>query len=190
MRKYRYIQDLLDAKALPCAHHGCRLSGEHRAPISPDRPNEYQYFCLEHVKAFNKSWDFFREKDTDEIMAFQKEAITGHRPTWKTRPDAAGAKRFTTENLESAFARFMDEGGFAPTPRAAPLKPKDRRALEQLDLEHPCDISTLKKQYKKLARRYHPDRNPDDKAAEERFKEITASYRHLIEHYCGSISNA
>jgi molecular chaperone DnaJ len=34
----------------------------------------------------------------------------------------------------------------------------------------------IKKAYRKLARTYHPDRNPDDAAAEERFKEISAAY--------------
>jgi molecular chaperone DnaJ len=34
----------------------------------------------------------------------------------------------------------------------------------------------LKKAYRKLARRYHPDRNPDDKQAESRFKEISQAY--------------
>jgi len=34
----------------------------------------------------------------------------------------------------------------------------------------------IKKAYRKLARQYHPDRNPDDKRAEERFKEISQAY--------------
>jgi molecular chaperone DnaJ len=34
----------------------------------------------------------------------------------------------------------------------------------------------IKKAYRKLARQYHPDRNPDDKAAEERFKEVSAAH--------------
>ncbi|HZP90875.1 MAG TPA: molecular chaperone DnaJ [Actinomycetota bacterium] len=34
----------------------------------------------------------------------------------------------------------------------------------------------IKKAYRKLAQRYHPDANPGDKAAEERFKEISAAY--------------
>ncbi len=38
------------------------------------------------------------------------------------------------------------------------------------------DQTTLKKSYRKLAQTYHPDRNPGDKQAEERFKEITEAY--------------
>src|SRR3954447_13132370 len=34
----------------------------------------------------------------------------------------------------------------------------------------------IKKAYRKLARKYHPDTNPGDKQAEERFKEISAAY--------------
>ena len=34
----------------------------------------------------------------------------------------------------------------------------------------------IKKTYRKLAQKHHPDRNPGDKAAEERFKEITEAY--------------
>jgi molecular chaperone DnaJ len=34
----------------------------------------------------------------------------------------------------------------------------------------------IKKAYRKLARKYHPDRNPDDPAAEEKFKEVQSAY--------------
>jgi molecular chaperone DnaJ len=34
----------------------------------------------------------------------------------------------------------------------------------------------IKKAYRRLARKYHPDRNPDDKAAEEKFKEVSAAH--------------
>jgi molecular chaperone DnaJ len=39
-----------------------------------------------------------------------------------------------------------------------------------------ADEAEIKKAYRKLARQYHPDRNPGDKQAEERFKEISAAY--------------
>jgi molecular chaperone DnaJ len=39
----------------------------------------------------------------------------------------------------------------------------------------------IKKAYRKLARQYHPDRNPDDPAAEEKFKEISAAHDTLAD---------
>jgi molecular chaperone DnaJ len=45
-----------------------------------------------------------------------------------------------------------------------------------LGVDRKASADDIKKAYRKLARRYHPDRNPDDRAAEERFKEVQAAY--------------
>lgn len=45
-----------------------------------------------------------------------------------------------------------------------------------LGVDRNADESEIKKAYRKLAMKYHPDRNPDDKAAEEHFKEIQKAY--------------
>ena len=51
-----------------------------------------------------------------------------------------------------------------------------------LELEIYCeDKQVIKSAYKKLATRFHPDKNPDDKAAEEKFKEINEAYHTLID---------
>lgn len=45
-----------------------------------------------------------------------------------------------------------------------------------LEVERGCDEATLKSAYRRLAMRWHPDRNPGDKAAEARFKAINEAY--------------
>jgi molecular chaperone DnaJ len=45
-----------------------------------------------------------------------------------------------------------------------------------LGVDKKASPEEIKKAYRKLARKYHPDTNPGDKQAEERFKEISAAY--------------
>lgn len=53
---------------------------------------------------------------------------------------------------------------------------KKRDFYEVLGISRDCDASAIKKAYRKLAKKYHPDTNKADTAAEEKFKEITEAY--------------
>ncbi|PSL12672.1 molecular chaperone DnaJ [Marinobacterium halophilum] len=50
---------------------------------------------------------------------------------------------------------------------------------ELLDVSRDASDRDIKKAYRRLAMKYHPDRNPDDKAAEDKFKEISEAYEVL-----------
>src|SRR5206468_6753740 len=45
-----------------------------------------------------------------------------------------------------------------------------------LGIARAASIEDIKKSYRKLAMQYHPDRNPGDKTAEHKFKEINEAY--------------
>jgi len=55
----------------------------------------------------------------------------------------------------------------------------DFEYYEILELERTADNETIKKSYRRLALKYHPDRNQGDKAAEEKFKQINEAYQVL-----------
>ena len=54
-----------------------------------------------------------------------------------------------------------------------------RDYYEVLGVSKSATESELKKAYRKLALQYHPDKNPDDKAAEDKFKEAAEAYEIL-----------
>src|SRR5919206_4654231 len=54
--------------------------------------------------------------------------------------------------------------------------PATKDPYKALGVDKKASEDEIKKAYRKLARQYHPDRNPNDPAAEERFKEIQQAY--------------
>lgn len=54
-----------------------------------------------------------------------------------------------------------------------------RDYYEVLGVDKTADEATIKKAYRKLAMQFHPDKNPDNKEAEEKFKEASEAYEVL-----------
>jgi molecular chaperone DnaJ len=60
--------------------------------------------------------------------------------------------------------------------QSQPAAAEMRDLYEVLGVERGANASDLKKAYRTLAQKYHPDKNPDDKDAEEKFKEVSNAY--------------
>ena len=52
----------------------------------------------------------------------------------------------------------------------------DQDYYQTLGVSRDASDDEIKKAYRKLAMKYHPDRNPDNKEAEEKFKEVQKAY--------------
>jgi hypothetical protein len=157
-----------------CNQDGCEGAGEFRAPKNANALREYHWFCLEHVRAYNKAWDFYRDMSTDEIEASRISDVTWNRPSWPV-----GGWRTLLENM-----RYFDGiDPFLKTSLREPALPQEvQKALGTLDLMMPVTMETLKTQYKKLAKRHHPDLNAGDKDAEERLKAVNEAYQIMKKH--------
>ena len=64
-----------------CDWNNCRKIGEYKAPVEKDNSKKYRMLCLEHVKEFNKNWNYFSGMNDEQIYNFLKSDITWHKPT-------------------------------------------------------------------------------------------------------------
>lgn len=175
----RSKNERIESSGQNCSQAGCPAPGDFKAPRSRNNPREYQWLCEDHVKEFNKKWNYFEGMSQDEIYAYQKDATTGHRPTW--RMDQLGND--IDRKMEEAFGRLFGEGGAKYKAGTPPVSAKTRDALAMLDLEHPAEAKSIKSSYRVLAKKYHPDVNVGNEKAEDMFKKVTLAYQHLIANY-------
>ncbi len=170
-----------------CQWKGCGNSATHRAPKGRSNENEYWRFCLEHVREYNHSYNYFSGMSDDAVMKYQKDAVTGHRPTWKMGTGArqAGGGDFGPQAPQDPFNVFREFGARGADARARAAEPArtvrnaERKALHELGLEEGADKIEIKARFKVLVKRHHPDANGGDRAMEDKLREIIQAYNYL-----------
>src|SRR4051812_18165488 len=73
-------------EATMCEWAGCPNKGPHRAPKGRENSRDYWHFCIDHVREYNQSYNFFQGMNPDDVARYQKDALTGHRPTGRWAP--------------------------------------------------------------------------------------------------------
>lgn len=173
-----------------CQWDGCNEAGTHRAPVGRQREGEYFRFCLDHVRFYNKNYNYFSGLADTDVARFQKEALTGHRPTWRMGVNGGGAApgadfmRGRASNLNrrmrdpfNLFSGARD--ATEPTPRTRRARPLEAKALDTLGLEVTATSAEIKARYKALVKKHHPDANGGERGSEERFRDVVQAYRLL-----------
>jgi DnaJ domain len=172
-----------------CEHPGCKALGQHRAPKGRGQEGQYWRFCLDHVRAYNASYNYFAGMTDSAVAAYQKDAVIGHRPTWAMGVNVSGKAQEKEAPPPRDWAYFDPLGvlrgeDFRQGRRArAPAEPKKprysgavRRALDVLGLDETADGPSIKAQYKALVKRFHPDANGGDRSFEERLRDIIKAH--------------
>ena len=167
-----------------CAADGCLEAGNYPAPKSRSALRDYLWFCLEHVREYNKSWNYYEGLQGAALEAEIRRATTWERPSWKF---ATGKP---SENSFEDPLGLFDFENRDTGPAARQVSPEEKRAWKILQLSPVTDIDIVKKQYKRLVKQNHPDKNGGDAAAEERLKDINLAYSLIRKSLASSSTTA
>ena len=176
----------------PCQWPRCEAPATHRAPKGRLQASEYWQFCLAHVREYNNSYNFFAGMTDDAVAQYQKEAVTGHRPTWKM--GSIGGKRASPRRARGGFRAAEWEaadpfsmlgetgaqpGHARPASEGRKILNAQRRAFDVLGLEADAKRTDIKARFKMLVKRHHPDANGGDRGSEDTLREIIQAYNYL-----------
>jgi hypothetical protein len=172
-----------------CAWPGCSRPGTHRAPRGRELEGQYLDLCIDHVREYNKTYNYFEGLDNAAVSSWQKDALTGHRPTWRLGENSWASSRVgrKTQGGSRGKAASHDPFGFmgrhtrtesARTP-ARTVRNAELKALHSLGLEDGATAEQVRAQYKILVKRLHPDANAGSRDNEDKLKEIIESYDYL-----------
>ncbi|MDR3494579.1 MAG: J domain-containing protein [Ancalomicrobiaceae bacterium] len=169
-----------------CEWAGCENAGTHPAPKGRGAEGQYHRFCIDHVRLYNKSYNYFAGMGDDAVAAYQKDSMTGHRPTWIMGVNARSWVR--THFGDEPSPGWAEEASIIlrRARRTAPPEPPRRRLktleLKSLDVLGLTEVATgieIKSRYKELVKRHHPDANGGDRSNEDLLQEIIRAYNHL-----------
>ena len=185
----RQADEAAEQKHPPCQWKGCGRPAPHRAPKGRGRDGEYFAFCVDHVRAYNAAYNYFDGMSDAEVTDFQKDAMTGHRPTWKVGANswahgtasgvsgARGGAGFQAHDPHGLFAERARQAREEPVARR--LKPIEKKSLEALHLPESATKGEIKARFKELVKRHHPDSNGGDTRTEDTLREIIQAYNYL-----------
>ena len=161
-----------------CEWENCEEIAHYKAPIEKDNSKNHRFLCEEHIKLFNKNWDYFDGMNQNEIEIFLKSDMTWHRPTQKFGSSDNFFNILWNNALNDKFNFFKHEKN-THSLNEKKLSEKDVDAFKIMELELNASWPIIQKKFKTLVKKFHPDKNSGNKQFEDKLKKITLAYSHL-----------
>lgn len=174
-RTKKYFAPQNEGKEHICDYPGCQEKGEYRAP-KDRRLKEYYWFCLKHVQEYNQKWNYYDG-------ASPEEEEHDRRARMRFRWFGTKVKYSFGDEFRDEYNAFREYASDFSAMNDVYFSEEDRRNLKIMELqdsEEEITVDLVKKQYKKLVKKYHPDVNRDDDQAEEKFKLLGAAYKSIL----------
>jgi hypothetical protein len=166
-----------------CDWPDCAGTGEYRAPRSRQDLKNFHWFCMVHIRRYNKAWNYYDGMSDKQVEEDLRYDTTWNRPSW---PFSGVEKNLNSKGPApdiNDFGGAFSQSGKSNTEAGTSMRHQpdtpEAEAMAVLDLTPPVTLIIIKQRYKELVKRYHPDANDGDKAAEEKFKQISQAYATL-----------
>ena len=160
-----------------CDWNNCTNVGSYKAPIEKDNSKKYRMLCLEHVKEFNRNWNYFSGMTDNQILNFIKSDLTWHKPTQSFSSSDNFFKVLWNNALKEEINSKKIEQNFGIN--NFKFDENDLKAFNILGLNVGLKWEKIQSKFKKLVKKFHPDMNAGNKKYEDKLKVITLAYTQL-----------
>jgi len=171
-----------------CDWNNCLEIGEYRAPLEKDNSKNYRLLCLNHVKEFNKNWNYFAGMNDQQIFSFLKSDMTWHKPTQSFSSSDNFFKVLWNNALKDDLDSSRSKSQYDHM-RQFKFDNNDIKAFSILGVSVGLEWKKIQDKFKTLVKKFHPDINLGNKNYEEKLKLITLAYTQLKSTYRTKIDN-
>lgn len=168
-----------------CQWDGCEKTGTNRAPVGQEAEGLYLSFCLEHVKEYNKGYNYSAALSSPEVARYQREAATGTRKTSGTSftptadiplPSTARSGSAKAVNARKTAAQRLAEKSQS---QGRKLKVLEAKAFDTLGLPPNATPEEIRARYKERLKIYHPDANQGNRDSETQLQASIEAHKIL-----------
>ncbi len=165
-----------------CDWNNCLEEGSYKAPIEKDNSKKYRILCLNHVREFNKNWNYFEGMNDDQIYEFLKSDMTWHKPTQSFTSSDNFFKILWNNALKDELNKYKINGQLDHMNQFK-FNNNDIKAFSILGVSVGIKWERVQEKFKKLVKKFHPDMNSGNNKYEDKLKVITLAYTQLKNTY-------